>query len=55
MFGDRLRLARKRAGFSLRQLSARIDHRVSAQAIGKYEANEIAPSSSVLVELGKAL
>lgn len=55
MFGDRLRLARKRAGLSLRQLSARIDHRVSAQAIGKYEANEIAPSSSVLVELGKAL
>lgn len=55
MFGDRLRLARKRAGMSLRDLSARIDSKVSAQAISRYEANEITPSSGVLVALAKAL
>jgi Zn-dependent peptidase ImmA (M78 family)/transcriptional regulator with XRE-family HTH domain len=55
MFGDRLRLARKRAGLSLRDLSDRLDNKVSAQAISKYEANSIAPSSSVLVALAKAL
>ena len=55
MFGDRLRLARKRAGLSLRELSSRIDARVSAQAISRYEANEITPSSGVLVALAKAL
>lgn len=55
MFGDRLRLARKRAGLSLRALSSRIDGQVSAQAISRYEANEITPSSGVLVALAKAL
>jgi Zn-dependent peptidase ImmA (M78 family) len=55
MFGDRLRLARKRAGLSLRDLSDRLDNKVTAQAISKYEANTITPSSSVLVALAKAL
>lgn len=55
MFGDRLRLARKRAGLSLRELASRIDGQVSAQAISKYEGNEITPSSGVLVALAKAL
>jgi Zn-dependent peptidase ImmA (M78 family) len=55
MFGDRLRLARKRAGLSLRDLSDRLDNKVSAQAISKYEANAITPSSGVLVALAKEL
>lgn len=55
MFGDRLRLARKRAGLSLRDLAERIGNDVSAQAISKYESGKMFPSSSVLVALGKAL
>ena len=55
MFGERLKLARKRAGLSLRELSGRLKNRVSAQAIGKYEAGQMFPSSSVLVALGEAL
>ena len=55
MFGERLKLARKRAGLSLRELSDRVQNQVSAQAIGKYEAGQMYPSSSVLVALCKAL
>ena len=55
MFGQRLRLARKRAGLSLRALAERMNPRVSAQAISKYEAGKMMPSSAVLVGLGKAL
>ncbi|MCY4574078.1 MAG: helix-turn-helix transcriptional regulator, partial [Gemmatimonadetes bacterium] len=55
MFGQRLRLARKRAGLSLRALAERMDPRVSAQAISKYEAGRMMPSSAVLVGLGEAL
>ena len=55
MFGQRLRLARKRAGLSLRSLAERMDPKVTAQAISKYEAGKMMPSSAVLVGLGKAL
>jgi Zn-dependent peptidase ImmA (M78 family)/DNA-binding XRE family transcriptional regulator len=55
MFGDRLKLARKRAGLSLRELADRIGNDVSAQAISKYESGKMLPSSSVLVALSKAL
>ena len=55
MFGDRLRLARKRAGLSLRDLADRIGNDVSAQAISKYESGKMLPSSGVLVALGQAL
>ena len=55
MFAQRLRLARKRAGLSLRALAARMDPKVTAQAISKYEAGKMMPSSAVLVGLGKAL
>ena len=55
MLGDRLKLARKKAGLSLRALSERIDPHVSAQAISRYETNAMMPSSSVLLGLGKAL
>jgi Zn-dependent peptidase ImmA (M78 family)/DNA-binding XRE family transcriptional regulator len=55
MFGDRLKLARKRAGYSLRTLAAALDSEVTAQAIGKYERGEMMPSSGVLSRLGKVL
>ena len=55
MFGQRLRLARKRAGLSLRSLAERMDPKVTAQAISKYEAGKMMPSSAVLVGLGEAL
>jgi Zn-dependent peptidase ImmA (M78 family) len=55
MIGSRLKLAREAAGLSLRELEARIDELVSAQAIGKYERDEMMPSSTVLLALAKAL
>ena len=41
--------------FPLRGLEERIGHRVTAQAIGKYERNESMPSSGVLIALAGAL
>ena len=55
MLGERLKLARKRAGLSLRDLAHRLDDQVSAQAIGKYERGEMMPSSPVLIALSKTL
>jgi len=55
MIGDRIRLARNRAGLSLRDLSDAMDARVTAQAIGKYERGEDVPSSGVLTALAAAL
>ncbi len=55
MFGQRLRLARKRAGLSMQALAERVTPSVSAQAISKYEADKMMPSSAVLFGLGKAL
>lgn len=55
MIGDRIRLARRKAGMSLRDLSAAIRGRVTAQAIGKYERGEDVPSSGVLLVLSKTL
>ena len=55
MIADRIHLARRKAGLSLRDLAAEMDHRVTAQAIGKYERGEDIPSSGVLIELAKAL
>ncbi|HEY5870492.1 MAG TPA: XRE family transcriptional regulator, partial [Candidatus Tectomicrobia bacterium] len=55
MFGERLKLARKKAGFSLRDLSKALDNRISAQAIGKYERGEMMPSSGILLALAKTL
>ena len=55
MFAQRLRLARKRAGLSMRSLAEQMTPKVSAQAISKYEAGKMLPSSAVLVALGKAL
>lgn len=55
MIADRVRLARRKAGLSLRGLSAAMGDRVTAQAIGKYERGEDIPSSGVLLALSKAL
>lgn len=55
MNGDRIKLARKRAGLSLRDLAEKLKDRVSAQAIGKYERGEMTPSSDVLIALSKEL
>lgn len=55
MLADRLKIARKKAGLSLRDLAERLDPPVSAQALSKYEAGKMMPGSSVLVGLAKAL
>lgn len=55
MFGERLKLARKRAGYSLRALADALGGEVSAQAIGKYERGEMMPSSGVLMHLARVL
>lgn len=55
MIADRIKLARRKAGFSLRDLSDAMHNRVTAQAIGKYERGEDIPSSGVLSALAKAL
>ena len=52
MFSERLKLARKREGLSLRDLASRIDGVVSAQAIGKYERGMsylLSPSDALLL------
>lgn len=54
-FGNRLKLARVRAGLSLAGLADKFEPRVSPQAINKYERGEMMPSSSVLVGMAKAL
>lgn len=55
MFGERLKLARKRSGLSLRGLADAIDHAVSAQAIGRYERGQMLPGSATALKLAKAL
>ena len=55
MFGQRLRLARKKAGLSMRDLAARLSPPLSAQAISKYEGGRMMPSSTVLLNLGRVL
>ncbi|MCY4588589.1 MAG: ImmA/IrrE family metallo-endopeptidase [Bryobacterales bacterium] len=53
--GRRIRLSRTAVGLSLRALAAKIDNRVTAQAIGKYEHGESMPSTGVLTALADAL
>lgn len=55
MNGERIKLARKKAGLSLRNLAKEMKGLVSAQAIGKYERGEMSPSSDVMTALSKAL
>jgi len=55
MIGCRLRLARAASGLSLRELADKIGNQVTAQAIGKYERDEMTPGSSGLIALASAL
>jgi len=55
MIGERLKLARASAGLSLRELADRLGNLVTAQALGKYERDEMLPSSTVLMALAEAL
>ena len=55
MIGTRIKLARKKTGYSLRGLAEALGSKVSPQAIGKYERGEMTPSSDVLLALSKAL
>ncbi len=55
MFGARLRLARKKAGLSMKKLAERLSPPLTAQAISKYERGQMLPKSSVLVQLGREL
>ncbi len=55
MFGERLKLARKKAGLSLDRLVESIGGIVTKQAISKYERNLMMPDSKVLVALSQSL
>lgn len=55
MIGERLRIARRKAGYSLRDLSDRVGGRISHNAIAKYERNEMDPGSDILIDLARAL
>lgn len=55
MIGNRLKRAREALGMSLRDLEQAIEGQVSAQAIGKYERDEMMPGSSVLLAMARAL
>lgn len=55
MLGERIKLARLKAGYSLRDLAAAMGGQVSAQAISKYENNQMVPGSSTLIALSRAL
>lgn len=55
MLGSRLKLARKRAGLSLRALAEIVEPSITAQAISKYENGQMMPNSRVLVGLARAL
>lgn len=55
MLGERLHLARKRTGMSLRALEDAVAGKVTAQAISKYERGDMTPSSEVLLALSRAL
>ena len=55
MIGSRLKLARAATGLSLRALEEELNGLVTAQAIGKYERDEMMPSSTVLIALARAL
>ena len=53
--GKRIKVARHACGISLRDLAKKIDNRVTAQAISKYERDESMPSSGVLIVLADTL
>lgn len=54
-FSQRLSQARAMRGFSLRELSAKMNGEVSHAALQKYEKGEMLPSSDVLIRLADSL
>jgi Zn-dependent peptidase ImmA (M78 family) len=54
-FGQRLKAARVMAGFSMDALITKMEHRISKQAISKYENNLMSPDSAILIALSDAL
>ncbi len=55
LFGNRLKLARKMAGYSLQELADALENQVSKQALNKYEMGQMNPSSEVLLAIANAL
>jgi len=55
IFATRLKLARKKAGMSLQELSNALENVVSKQALSKYEVGEMNPTSEVLLAISKTL
>ncbi len=55
MFGERLKRARIKAGFSMQELVDKANNIVSKQSISQYEKNLKSPSSDVLIALATAL
>lgn len=55
LFGNRLKLARKMAGYSLQELADALENQVSKQALNKYEMGQMNPSSDVLLAIANAL
>ncbi len=55
LIGKRLKRTREGLGLSLRDLESAISREVSAQAIGKYERDEMMPGPTVLRTLARAL
>jgi len=54
-FGNRLKLARKMAGFSLQELADALSNKVTKQALNKYELGLMNPTTDVLMALSKSL
>lgn len=55
IFGNRLKLARKMAGFSLQELADALVNKVTKQALSKYEMGSMKPSSDVLMAISSVL
>lgn len=55
MLGERLKLARKKAGLSMDALVEKLDGEVTKQSLSKYERNLMMPGSRVLSRLSKNL
>ncbi len=55
IFGNRLKLGRKMAGFSLQDLADALENRVTKQALNKYELGAMKPNAEVLMLISKCL
>lgn len=55
IFGNRLKLARKMAGYSLQELADALENKVTKQSLNKYEMGLMNPSGDVLVAISSTL